>query len=152
MACFCSNTIANFIFSLSIFNIVSAFKFQISISTMKSWPKCSRKIFMSSNRIRKFIFRQEYAFAERCCFLTFSLEGNFRKYDISVKRKHTKTKEKWSFLYFSKIFVRWKFFFSCSVRSRTCEYQEVKYVNWKFGIFSCCLRFEIPRFALLPGI
>ena len=40
-----------------------------------------------------FIFTQEYAFAERCCFLTFSFEGKFRKYDISVKRKHTKTNE-----------------------------------------------------------
>ena len=29
-----------------------------------------------------FIFKQESAFAERCCFLTFSFEGKFRKYDI----------------------------------------------------------------------
>ena len=35
----------------------------------------------------------KYAFEERCCFLTFSFEGKFRKY-ISVKRKHTKTNEK----------------------------------------------------------
>ena len=45
-----------------------------------------------------FIFTQEYAFAERCCFLTFSFEGKFRKYDISVKRKHAKTNENMIFL------------------------------------------------------
>ena len=41
-----------------------------------------------------FIFTQKYAFAERCCFLTFLFEGKFRKYDIFVKRKHTKADEK----------------------------------------------------------
>ena len=40
-----------------------------------------------------FIFTQEYTFAERYCFLTFLFEEKFRKYDISVKRKHTKTNE-----------------------------------------------------------
>ena len=39
------------------------------------------------------MFTQQYAFAERYCFLTFSLEGKFRKYDISEKRKRTKTNE-----------------------------------------------------------
>ena len=36
---------------------------------------------------------QEYAFAERCCFLTFSFLEKYRKYDISVKRKYTKSNE-----------------------------------------------------------
>ena len=31
---------------------------------------------------------QGYAFAERCCFLTFSFEAKFRKYDSCVKQKH----------------------------------------------------------------
>ena len=44
-----------------------------------------------------FIFMQKYGFAERCCFLTFSFEGNFRKYDIFVKRNHTKAEEKMIF-------------------------------------------------------
>ena len=60
---------------------------------------------------RKF---QIYAFMERCCFLTFSFEGKFREYDISVKRKHTKTNENMTFSVLSQIFVRRKFFFSCS--------------------------------------
>ena len=60
---------------------------------------------------RKF---QIYAFVERCCFLTFSFEGKFRGCDISVKRKHTKTNENMTFSVLSKIFVRRKFFFSCS--------------------------------------
>ena len=60
------------------------------------------------------------AFVERCCFLTFSFEGKLRKYDISVKRKHTKTNE---IMIFSALFVWQKFFFSCSA-------------IWKGGIFS----------------
>ena len=52
-----------------------------------------------------FIFTQEYTFAERCCFLTFSFEGKFRKYDISVKRKHTKTNEN---MIFSVLFTNFR--------------------------------------------
>ena len=61
-----------------------------------------------------FIFTQEYAFAERCWSLTFLFEGKFRKYDISVKRKHTKTNEKMIFSVLFTEFFRRKFFFSCS--------------------------------------
>ena len=54
-------------------------------------------VFVTSLRIaivyEDFMFTQEYAFAERCCFVTFLFEGKFRKYDISVKQKHTKTNE-----------------------------------------------------------
>ena len=61
-----------------------------------------------------FIFTQEYAFVERCCFLTFSFEGKIRKYDNSVKRKHTKNNEKLIFSVLFKNFVKRRFFFSCS--------------------------------------
>ena len=40
---------------------------------------------------KNFVFTWEYTFAERCCFLTFTFEGMFSKYGISVKRKHAKT-------------------------------------------------------------
>ena len=40
-----------------------------------------------------FKFTQEYAFAERCCILTFSFEGKLKEYDISLKRKYMKTNE-----------------------------------------------------------
>ena len=73
---------------------------------MNSWPKLRWKIACFRNKTtqkisslrtaivyKNFIFTQEYAFAERCCFLIFSFEGKFRKYDISVKRKHTKNNE-----------------------------------------------------------
>ena len=73
---------------------------------MNSWPKLRWKIACFRNKTTQkisslrtaivyenFIFTQEYAFAERCCFLIFSFEGKFRKYDISVKRKHAKTNE-----------------------------------------------------------
>ena len=39
---------------------------------------------------------------ERCCFLTFSFERNLRKYDISLKRKHTKLLKKDLFCPFHK--------------------------------------------------
>ena len=48
---------------------------------------------------------QEYAFTKRCCFLTFSFEGKFRKYDIFVKRKHTKTNEN---MIFSVLFTNFR--------------------------------------------
>ena len=62
-----------------------------------------------------FIFTPEYAFAEKCCFLKFSFEQKFRKYDIPVKRKHTKTYENTIFPAFFTNFRKKKFFFSCSV-------------------------------------
>ena len=62
---------------------------------------------------KNFRFTQKDAFAERCCFLTFSFEGKLRKYDISVKRKHTKTNENMIFSALST-----KSFFSCSVSIR----------------------------------
>ena len=52
-----------------------------------------------------FIFTQEYAFAERYCFLAFSFEGTFRKYDISVKRKHAKSNEN---MIFSVLFTNFR--------------------------------------------
>ena len=63
---------------------------------------------------QNFIFTQEYAFVERCSFLTFSLEGKIRKNDNSVKRKHTKNNENLIFSVLFKNFARRKFFFSCS--------------------------------------
>ena len=62
-----------------------------------------------------FIFWQKYAFALRCCVLTFSFEGKLRKYDISVKREHTKTNES---IIFSALFTNFRqtkitFFMQC---------------------------------------
>ena len=75
-----------------------------------------------------FIFTQKYAFAERCCFLTFSFEGKLRKYDISVKREHTKTNEN---LIFSALFTNFHktkiLFFSCSVMNECINYLQNKY-------------------------
>ena len=36
---------------------------------------------------------EKYVFGERCCFLTFSFEGKFRKNGISLKQKLTKANE-----------------------------------------------------------
>ena len=65
-----------------------------------------------------FIFTQECtcAEAERCCFLTFAFEGKFRKYDISVKRKLTKTNENITFSVLFTNFLNTKIFFLWSVK------------------------------------
>ena len=99
--------------------------FALTLST-KRWPKQKWKTtcFRYSNTslradivYKNFIFTQEYAFAERCCFLTFSFEGKFRKFDISVKRKLTKTNENTIFSSLFTYFSKTKIFFSCSVIS-----------------------------------
>ena len=90
------------------------------ISSTKSWPKQYWKIACfryntTENCILhtaivngNFIFTQECAFAERCCFLTFSFERKFRTYDISVKRKHRKTNENMIFSVLFKNFPQTK--------------------------------------------
>ena len=91
MACFRCNTTENFIF------LLKYRQRNVDLSTSKKLLVfvSIRHTKMSSLHpaiiYEKFIFTQKYALAERCCFLTFSFEGNIRKYDISVKRKHTKT-------------------------------------------------------------
>ena len=91
----------------------------------KRWPKQKWKTtcFRYNNTslpadivYKNFIFTQEYASAERCCFLTFSFEGKFIKYDISVKRKHTKTNKN---AIFSSLFTNFSktkipFFMQCN--------------------------------------
>ena len=86
---------------------------------MKSWPKYDQKIAcfrynttydkISSLRpaiiYENFIFTLQYAFAERCCFLTFWFNGKLRKYDITVKQKHTKTNEN---MIFSALFTNFR--------------------------------------------
>ena len=61
------------------------------------------------------MFTQEYAFVERCCFLRFLFDRKFRKYDIPVKRKHTKTNENIIFSVFLTNFRKTKilFFMRC---------------------------------------
>ena len=67
-----------------------------------------------------FIFTQKYAFAERCCFLKFSFERKFRKYDISVKRKHTKTYENTIFPAFFTNFHKTKILFFMQCQHHEC--------------------------------
>ena len=60
------------------------------------------------------MYTQEYVFAERCSFHAFLFEGKFRKYDISVKQKHTKTNENMIFCVLFINFRKTKLFL-CSV-------------------------------------
>ena len=74
------------------------------------------------------MFTQEYAFVERCCFLRFLFQGKFRKYDISVKRKHTKTNENIIFSVFFTIFRKTKivFFMRCQfITGVGCSFEVV---------------------------
>ena len=93
-----------------------------------------------------FMFTQKYTFAERCCFLTFSFQGKFRKYDISVKRKQTKTNEK---VIFSLLFTNFRkkkilFFMPCLTQIIwwTFSYDATSYfwnkvAPFKFPVFFC---------------
>ena len=74
------------------------------------------------------MFTQEYAFVERCCFLRFLFEGKFRKYDISVKRKHTKSNENIIFSVFFTNFRKTKilFFMRCQfITGVGCSFEVV---------------------------
>ena len=96
MACFRCHTTEDFIFSLKYCQRkvdLNASEKSLVFDTI--WH---RKFHLYvSYRIQNFIFTHKYAFAEWCCFLTFLFEGKFRKYDISVKWKHTETNEKMIF-------------------------------------------------------
>ena len=96
MACFRCNTTEGFIFSLKYRQR------KVDVNTSKKLL-----VFITIQAIiyENFIFTQKYAFAERCCFLTFSFEGKLRKYDISVKWKHTKTSEN---MIFSALFTNFR--------------------------------------------
>ena len=117
MACFCCNVTKNFIFSLMYHQ--QKFDLNTNKKSLVFVMIRHKKIYLYVQLIiyKNFIFTQKYAFAERCCFLTFSFEGKLRKYDISVKQKHTKTNknmifsargfwDNWLFGFFNK--VHWK--------------------------------------------
>ena len=114
MACFRCNTTEIFIFSLKYRQRkvdLNTSKKSLVFVTIRQKISSLRPAILYEN----FIFTQKYAFAERCCFLTFSFEGKLRKYDISVKRKHTKTNEN---MIFSTIFTNFRqtkilFFMQC---------------------------------------
>ena len=103
MACFRCNKTENFMFSL---------KYRQRKVDLNTSEKSSlRPAILCEN----FTFTEEYVFEERCCFLTFSFEGKFRKYDISVKRKNTETNEN---MIFSLLFTNFRktkilFFMQC---------------------------------------
>ena len=109
MAYFRCNTTEIFIFSLK-------YRQQkVDLNTSKKslvFVTIRHKIYLRAAVVyENFIFTQKYAFAERCCFLTFSFEGKLRKYDLSVKRKHTKTNENMIFFTLSTNFRKTKILF-----------------------------------------
>ena len=115
MACFCCNTTENFIF------LLKYRQGKVDLNTSKKslvFVTIRHKIYLRAAVVyENFIFTQKYAFAERCCFLTFSFEGKLRKYDISVKRKNTKTNEN---MIFSALFTNFRktkilFFMHCNI-------------------------------------
>ena len=116
MACFRCNTTEIFIFSLKYRQRkvdLNTSKKSLVFVTIRQKISSLRPAILYEN----FIFTQKYAFAERCCFLTFSFEGKLRKYDISVKRKHTKTNENIFSVLFTN-FCRTKILFFMQCRCR----------------------------------
>ena len=104
MACFRCNTTEIFIFSLKYRQRkvdLNTSKKSLVFVTIRQKTSSLRPGIVYEN----FIFTQKYPFAERCCFLTFSFGGKLRKYDISVKRKHTKTNEN---MIFSALFTNFR--------------------------------------------
>ena len=113
MACFRCNTTENFIFLLK----YRQRKVDLNTSKKSLVFVTIRHLYVQLSFMKISFLGKKYAFAERCCFLTFSFEGKLRKYDISVKRKHTKTNEN---MIFSAIFTNFRkrkilFFMQCQI-------------------------------------
>ena len=125
MAYFRCNTTEIFIFSLK-------YRQQkVDLNTSKKslvFVTIRHKIYLRAAVVyENFIFTQKYAFAERCCFLTFLFEGKFRKYDISVKWKHTETNEK---MIFSALFTNF------------CKTKILFFMQWQlFAFKEFCIEF-----------
>ena len=105
MACFRCNMTENFVFSLKYRQR------KVELNTSKKIACFRYNTIQKISSLRpaiiyeNFIFTQKYALPERCCFLTFSIEGKLRKYDISVKLKRTKTNEN---MIFSALFTNFR--------------------------------------------
>ena len=116
MACFPCNATENLIFLLKYcqrkidVNISKKLQYN-SLQLVTTWH---RKFHRWAIICENFIFMQKYAFGERYCFLTFSFEGKLRKFDISVKRKQTKTNENMIFSALFTNFCSTKILVSCS--------------------------------------
>ena len=83
MACFCCNATENIIVLLKYRQQkadLNTSKKLLVFVTIGQKVSCLRPATLYEN----FMFTQKYALAERCCFLTFSFEGKFKKYDIPI--------------------------------------------------------------------
>ena len=115
MACFCCNTTENFIFSLKyrqqkvdlnaskksfVFVTIRLRKFHLYVQL--SYAKIS--YLRKNTHLRKDVAFLHFRLKESSENMIFPRNGNIRKLT-----------KKWYFLSFSQIFVRRKFFFSCSV-------------------------------------
>ena len=113
MACFCCSATENLIFLLIYLqrkaDLNTSEKSLVFVTVQHNAYTIRPAIICES-----FIFTKKYAFAERCCFLTFSFKGKLRKYNISVKRKHTKTNENITFSALFTNFRETKILFLCS--------------------------------------
>ena len=113
MACFCCSATENLIFLLIYLqrkaDLNTSEKLLVFVTVQHNTYTIRPAIIYES-----FILTQKYAFAERYCFLTFSFKGKLRKYDISVKRKHTKSNENITFSALFTNFRETKILFLCS--------------------------------------
>ena len=116
MACFRCNTTENFIFSPKYcqrkVDLNTSEKCLFSLQYDRTFHLYVQLSYTKISYLRKNTHFWKDAF-------TFSLEGKFRKYDISVKRKHTKTNENMIFFVLFKNFCKTKIilFMQCELAS-----------------------------------
>ena len=127
MACFRCNTIEILIFLLKCcqrkVDLNTSKNSLLSVTIRQKFSSLSPTIVYEN-----FILTQK--FPERCCFLTFSFEGKSRKYDISVKRKHTKTNENMVSSVLFTIFHKTKilFFMQCCNYPKLTQFRQTKHI------------------------
>ena len=114
MACFRCNTTEIFIFSLKYcqrkVNLNTSKKSLVFVTLRQNISSLRQAIIYE-----KFIFTRKYALVERCYFLNFRLKESSENMIYPWNGNTRKQTNLWSFLHFPQIFVRRKFFFSCSV-------------------------------------
>ena len=116
MAFFCCNATGNFTFWFKYcqgkVDLNTSKKFLVFV-TIRQKISYLRLAIVYEN----LMLTQNYAFAQRCCFLHFRLKEISENMIFPWNGNIRKLTQIWSFLPFSQIFVRRKLFFSCGVPS-----------------------------------
>ena len=87
---------------------------------------------------------------ERYCFLTFLLEGKFRKYDTSMKRIHAKTNKKMIFCFFFTNVCKTKilFFMQCMISNFT--HKSIRFYKTVYHKQYVVPLWELSQYSFVP--